>query len=205
MTVASALAAADRSILVQTGFRNKLINGNFDFWQRGTTQNLSGFRSDDRWANECVGSTIVHSRQEFAPDQTEVPGHPRYYSRTVVTSVTGANNYARKEQRIEDIGTLAGKTATLTFWARASAVRNLSVDLAKRWGLGVFAFETPQKFALTTSWKKYTLRFDVSALLSTVSGGSGLTLVHRTTPARTLWGINPAPSILRGRRSKRAL
>lgn len=141
--------------------RNKIINGNFDIWQRGVSQTTSSYGSDDRWYNENSGSTKTHSQQAFTLGQTEVPGEPTYYSRTVVTSVAGVGNYAVKFQRIESVRTLAGKNATLTFWAKADAAKNIAVEFAQGFGAG----GTPsggivgigsQLVALTATWQKFT-------------------------------------------------
>src|SRR5574343_522912 len=105
-------------------FRNKIINGNFDIWQRGTSQTLSGYGSNDRWYNINNGSTKTNSRQSFTPGQTEVSNEPKYFFRTVVSSVVGVSNYCNSTQFIEDVRTLAGKTATLSFWAKADSSKN---------------------------------------------------------------------------------
>src|SRR5574338_1498024 len=73
-------------------FRNKIMNGNFDIWQRGTSQTSAGYGSADRWAFNNTGSTKTTSRQTFALGQTDVPNNPTYFSRTVVSSVAGAGN-----------------------------------------------------------------------------------------------------------------
>jgi hypothetical protein len=70
--------------------RNKIINGNFDIWQRGTNQTANGYGSADRWACTSIGTTKSISRQGFAPGQTEVPGNPKYFMRHVVSSVADA-------------------------------------------------------------------------------------------------------------------
>lgn len=152
-----------------TGFRNKIINGNFDVWQRATSQTSNGYGSDDRWLNGNIGSTKTHSRQNFVLGQTEVPGNPQFYSRTVVTSVAGAANYVQKAQRIEYVKTLSGKTATLSFWAKADAAKNIAVHLRQGFGTGGSPSATvdgigTQLILLSTSWAKYTITFNVPSI-----------------------------------------
>lgn len=174
MSKATALAAADNGLLVQQSFRNKLINGNFDFWQRNITQSVTGMKSDDRWHNEFSGTTCVHTREAFATNQTEVPNFPVYFSRTVVSSVTGAANYARKIQKIEDVSTLAGKNFTLTFWAKANAPKNLAIDFVHRVSTGLHTYGQVTKLALTTSWKKYTVKGSIIPVGSFTGQRGGL-------------------------------
>ena len=109
-------------------FRNKIINGNFDIWQRGTsvTGVTSGQFVADRFKTLIFGSTADVSRQSFTLGQTDVPNEPTYYHRTVVTSVAGSANYCQLQQRIESVRTLAGQTATLSFWAKADASKNIA-------------------------------------------------------------------------------
>jgi hypothetical protein len=155
--------------------RNVLINGNFDIWQRGTSQTSDGYGSDDRWVNEHAGSTKTHSQQAFALGQTEVPGNPKYFSRTVVSSVAGASNYVVKYTRIESAATLAGQTATLSFWAKADAPKNMAVEFGQAFGSGgtpsprITALDVTT-IALTTSWKKYTVTVDIPSIAGKTLG-----------------------------------
>ena len=150
-------------------FRNKIINGNFDIWQRGTSQATGGYGSDDRWNNDNVGSTKTHSRQTFAPGQTDVPGNPTYFSRTtVVSSVVGAANRVLKSQKIEGVHTFAGQTVTLSFWAKADASKNIAIEFAQNFGTGgspstVVTFGTNTS-ALTSSWKKFTITLAIPSI-----------------------------------------
>jgi hypothetical protein len=142
-------------------FRNKIINGNFDFWQRGTTQSaFSGYGSDDRWVNSHAGSSKVHSQQAFTIGQTAVPNNPKYFSRTVVSSIAGASNFVVKAHYIEDVSKLSGKTLTLSFWGKADTNRNIAIDFSQYFG----STGSPSAqvnfgstiFALTSSWQKFT-------------------------------------------------
>lgn len=160
------------------GFRNKIINGDFDIWQRGTSQTGNAYGSDDRWLNDAVGTTHVHSRQDFTIGQTDVPTSAKHFSRTVVTSVAGAGNYAIKYQKIEGVRSLAGKTATITFWAKADAAKNIATSHTHFFGSGGSPSATinsflPQTHSLTTSWQKFSYTVDVPSISGKTLGTNG--------------------------------
>ena len=150
--------------------KNLLINGCFRIWQRATTQtSASSFGSDDRWGNSHNGSTKTHSRQAFTIGQTDVPGGPQYYSRTVVTSVAGAANQVHKYQAIEDVGVTAEKTITISFWAKADSAKNIATEFWQVFGAGGSSSVTGvgiATHALTTSWQRFT----ATATMPSVSG-----------------------------------
>ena len=152
-------------------FRNKLINGNFDIWQRGTSQTNSGFGSADRWHNEHNFSSKTASQQAFTNGQTDVPNNPKYYLRNVVTSSANDAAYVIVYQNIEGVETLAGKTVTLSFYAKADSNKNIATELVQAFGSG----GSPSSFnsainvtthSLTSSWQKFT----VTTTLSSISG-----------------------------------
>lgn len=150
-------------------FRNKIINGGFDIWQRGTSQTSNGYGSDDRWNNANSGSTKTASQQTFTVGQTDVPNNPRYWARTVVTSVAGASNYCLKYQSIENVATLSGQTATLSFWAKADASKNMAVEFYQGFGTGgspstVVSGIGVTTCALTTSWKYFTVTVSIPSI-----------------------------------------
>lgn len=157
--------------------RNRVINGSFDVWQRGTSQTAASYGSDDRWLNANFGSTKVASQQTFTLGQTDVTGNPKYYSRTVVTSVAGAPNYALKRQSIEDVTTFSGETATLTFWAKADANKNIAVELYQNFGTGGspsgLVFLPAQTVPLTSAWVKHSLTFDIPSMSGKTLGTGG--------------------------------
>jgi len=155
--------------------KNKLINGNFDIWQRGNTQTVSGYGSDDRWYNGSSGSTKVHSQQAFTLGQVEVPGNPTYFSRTVVTSVAGTGNYCCKTQAIESVVTVSGKTVTLSFWAKADSIKSIGVEFLQCFGGGGSPSSTISGIGtsvinLTASWKKYTVSAQIPSVLGKTLG-----------------------------------
>ena len=150
------------------GMRNAIINGNFDIWQRGTS--FTGGYGSDRWITNVNGSTAVTSRQAFTLGQTDVPGEPTYFSRTVVTSVANAANYAQLVQLIEDVRTFANQQITVSFWAKADASKPISVQMGQRFGSGgspsTDVYFGVTKTPIGTSWQKIA----ITATVPSISG-----------------------------------
>jgi hypothetical protein len=90
-----------------TGYRNKLINGNFDIWQRGTSfANPSSAYTADRWFANGTASTVAQT--------TAVVGYGTYAAAITASSAT---NSLLLSQAIEsfDVDELKGKTVTFSF------------------------------------------------------------------------------------------
>lgn len=166
------LKVQGQNVSPYSGFKNYIINGNFDIWQYGLSQTSSGYGSADRWLNSNDGSTKTVSIQ--ITNKTE-PFNSIKYIRTVVSSVAGANSAVAMQQRVEWVNTLAGKTATLSFWAKADSNKNLAVDFAQYFGSGgtpsaIIEGISATKFAITSSWTKYTLTVDIPSIAGKVVG-----------------------------------
>jgi hypothetical protein len=151
------------------GFRNAIINGNFDIWQRGTSFTASNY-GVDRWRNNIGGSsTCTMSRQAFTLGQTDVPGEPTYFCRMAVTSVANSASFITLQQRIEGVRTFAGQTVTVSFWAKADASKPIAVELGQNFGTGgspssgVTSIGTT-KVTLSTSWQKVTVTANVPSI-----------------------------------------
>lgn len=152
-------------------FRNKIINGNFDIWQRGISLASGTWERflADRFLNTSVGSTYTVSQQPFTLGQNNVPNEPTYFHRTVVTSSAGNGNYASFAQRIESVKTLANKNVTLSFYAKADSNKQMSVDFAQEFGTGGSPSSQVngigvQKINLTTSWQKFTVTVGIPSI-----------------------------------------
>ena len=158
--------------------RNKIINGNFDIWQRGTSFTASGYTCD-RWRLDTFGGAgTTLTRQAFTLGQTDVPDNPDYYLRAVTTTDSSADAGTILSQRIEDVKTFSGQTITVSFYAKADAVKNINIELRQDFGSGgspssQIAATTPQKFALSTTWTKYTKTFSIASISGKTLGTSG--------------------------------
>lgn len=166
-----ALTSVSTGMVNNFSRKNIIINGNFDVWQRGTSQTSSGYGSADRWSNTHSGSTKTCSQQTFTIGQTAIPNNPKYFLRTVTTTANSTGNWVIQSQRIEDVTRFSGKTLTLSFWAKADANRNIATEFVQDFGTGgtpsdrVYALGVVT-CALTTSWQKFT----VTVTLPSVSG-----------------------------------
>tara|TARA_R110000851_G_scaffold275824_1_gene428570 strand:+ start:30685 stop:31782 length:1098 start_codon:yes stop_codon:yes gene_type:complete len=158
--------------------RNLIINGDFSVWQRGISQTSSGYGSDDRGFNINSGSTKVHTQQTFTLGQTDVPNNPKYYSRTVVTSVANVANFVIKNHLIEGVHKTAGKTVTISFWAKADAAKNIAVELTQNFGSGGSPSSAVNgigvsTIALTTSWALQTISVAMPSITGKTLGTNG--------------------------------
>ena len=138
-----------------------LDNGDFQIWQRATSQTSSDLGSDDRWVNGNSVTTKTHSRQTFTLGQTDVPGNPKYYSRTVVTTGSTAASFCTKYQRILKVTRFSGKTITLSFWAKADSSKNIATEFLQVFGTGGSPSSAVTEigvttYSLTSSWQYFT-------------------------------------------------
>jgi hypothetical protein len=161
-----------------SGFRNAIINGNFDIWQRGTSFNAATTEyGSDRWVKALNGSTCTLSRQSFSLGQTDVPNEPTYFCRLAVTTSAGANNNVILSQRIESVRSFAGQSATISFYAKADAAKPIALEFVQFFGTGgspssVITSIGSQKFNLTTSWQKFTATISVPPISGKTIGSN---------------------------------
>jgi hypothetical protein len=184
-----------------TAGKNKIINGDFGVWQRGTSfTNPAAFSylvDRWRWGTDGTGSTTVFSRQTFTPGAAPVTGYEGIYflrwDRSVTT--TGAT-YDDFYQPIENVQTGANQTVTISFWAKAAAAKTLTLVLAQNFGSGGSAqvSTTAGTASVTTSWQRFTLTVALPSISGkTVGTGSSLGFVFRaplnTTFTFDIWGV----------------
>lgn len=148
---------------VESGM-NYCSNANFYYAQRSSSHSAFGYGSLDRWQLRELGTNTTMSQESFVTGQTDVPESPRYFMRNVVSSVVGVGNYANSEQRIEFVETLNGNEVTYSFWAKADAAKDISIEFRQNFGTsGSPSSEVDslgiQKFTLSTTWQFFTHTF----------------------------------------------
>ena len=152
---------------------NVIINGAFDFWQRGTSSSTAGYLAD-RWASQITGgSGYTQSRQALGLDVSQTTTGGEFFYRHQHTAGTNAGDLAVITTKIEDVRTLAGRTATLSFWATADSARSLSVELGQNFGTGgsttVNAIGVT-KLNVTTTLTRYTVTVNIPSIVGRTIG-----------------------------------
>lgn len=183
--------------------KNKIINGDFEVWQRGSSFSNPANEAylADRFniVFDGSGSTRTVSRQTFTPGTAPVAGYEgEYFIRMAQTVAGSGGTYLGFNQRIEDVRTFAGQTVTLSFWAKADATRTILPNLQQNFGSGGSAtVNITSGFTstnLTTSWARYTFTVSVPSISGKTVGTSSFLQLFFGFAANTvqtvdIWGV----------------
>ena len=180
--------------------KNKIINGDFGIWQRGTSFTTGGGFLADRWRYDNDGSgTRAQSQQTFTPGTAPVAGYEGQYFQRVAHTVAGSGaTYNSLAQAIEDVRTLAGQTATISFWVKAAANTTLpAVKVNQNFGSGgssLVSTSVTTNIAVTTSWQRFSYTVSVPSVSGkTIGTSSFLNLVIdlplNATYTLDFWGV----------------
>jgi hypothetical protein len=198
------------------GFRNLIINGGFDIWQRGTSftnpASSTGFTADRFFpVYDGSGATRIISQGQFDPyvsgasiTATPPPGTGADYFLRWNQSVAGTGGtYNILYNRIEDVRLIAGQQVTLSFYAKAGASLTMpTIDIEQYFGSGgspsanVYTTVT-SNVAVTTSWQRFSYTFSVPSAAGKVIGSnanSSFTSIRLWLPSNAtftfdIWGV----------------
>ncbi len=178
-------------VTIAAGLRNKVLNGQLGIWQRGTSfsgptgfANNTVFIAADRWNTSGrggapaipIGNITVNQIDQvaFLPGQSDVPNDPLFYlQRQVIIIGGGTTDASILGSLIEDVRTLNGQRATLSFWAKGDP-GDLAVNMGQRFGVGgSLGNITPEEsFSLTPVWQKYVFFFDIPSIAGKTLGAA---------------------------------
>lgn len=170
------------------GFKNKIINGSFDIWQRGTS--FLGVSTNaytaSRWQMNPSGGIMDITQQSFALGQTDVPGEPEFFFRF---ECTAADDSVGVIHKVEGVRTLAGETCTLSLYAKADTTRTFKRMLRQYFGTGGAPsgdvdLDNVSDITLSTGWQKFTANFDLASI-------SGKTMGTDENDYLSLFLVNP--------------
>jgi hypothetical protein len=178
--------------------KNKIINGDFGIWQRGTSfTGTGGAYTSDRWVNDYFDGSpsFTVSRQTFTPGTAPVAGYEGSFFLRQSISSTGGANIINLTQKIEDARTLAGQTVTLSFWAKTDSARALSLVAFQGMGTGGTGGTTNvQTVFPNTSWTRFSWTFAIGSLTGATFGtNSYVQITFRQAIAAgsvlDIWGV----------------
>jgi hypothetical protein len=169
---------------------NHIINGNFDFWQRGTSlpSGTGNRKIADRFNENCSISTCAVSRQTLTQPSSNL-FNAAYFHRASIASGNTSSSIAVTQHFIEDVTKLAGKTVTISFWAKADSNKNISLEMQQNFGTGgspsagVIGIGV-QKFSISTSWQKITHTVTLPFINGKTLGTNG---IQTTTTRLNIW------------------
>jgi hypothetical protein len=182
--------------------KNKIINGAFNVWQRGTSfaSPASGTYTADRFkfSADGSGSTRTLSQQTFTPGTAPVAGYEsQFFFRFAQTVAGTGGSFNVLQQLIEDVRTFAGQTVTISFWAKAAAATSITTGFDRNYGSGGSGSEFgigAATHTLTTSWVRYTNTVSLASVSGkTIGAGSYLTtsfgMPNNATFTVDIWGV----------------
>jgi hypothetical protein len=180
--------------------KNKIINGDFGIWQRGTTFNSIGnfaYAADRTRISYDGSGTHNVTQQTFTPGAAPYAGYEgKFFFRFTQSTAGSGASYNRFTFSIEDVQTLAGQTATLSFWAKAGSAQTITTCLAQNFGTGGSTeLETSAiSHNLTTSWQRFSTTISVPSISGKTIGASNQVLVYFKMPLNVaesydFWGI----------------
>jgi hypothetical protein len=181
--------------------KNKIINGDFGIWQRGTTLTTPAGSTylADRWLIGYDGTAptaSVYNQQTFTLGTAPVAGYEgTYFARTTVTT-KGSNTRTGLAQRVESVRTFAGQTVTFSFYAKADTTRTGAVQVIQSFGSGGSTAVTvvDSAISLTSAWQRFTTTVSITSIAGkTIGAGDYIAFIvyHNSADGSSLdlWGV----------------
>jgi len=158
--------------------KNKIINGDFGIWQRGTSFSGVGgyaiYNAADRFNISSTGGSSTVSQQAFTYGTAPVAGYESQYFMRLATAAS-AMTYFDIAQKIEDVRTFAGQTITMSFWVKSNVATTLVPQIIQQFGTSGSTQVTTNgtTFTTTTSWTRYSATIAVPSIAGkTIGAGS---------------------------------
>lgn len=150
-----------------SAFRNVIMNGGFELWERGTPITPStGLAFADRWRSDfdVAGTRTAQAITDltaanFIPEmlQNRLTSFMRY---AITVAPVGATSNVI-QQRVENIYTLQGGPVVLSFYARAaSSITLTGISLAHNYGTGgspssQVVYTLASSLTVDATWRRY--------------------------------------------------
>lgn len=153
--------------------KNRLINGNFDVFHRGSFGNVTAAAvyTADRWVCSSSAAGVTSNWEIGTPAPGEIKGAKRFLGFNVVP---GAQS-AWMGQHVENVESLANGKATTSFFMRSSvAGKKVGVMIQQVFGSGGSATIAVEGAVITlgTAFAKHTVTFNVPSISGKTIGAN---------------------------------
>jgi len=146
------------------GFRNHIINGDMRIAQRGTSflGLTAGQYTLDRWTCTASGATMDIAQLDDSDSFKDAGASGEFYLRYIAS---GSADFWSLRQKVENVWTLANKTATLSFFMHGDVGLTLQVAVVQNFdSVEADVTALDQDVTLDGNYTKYTFTFDVPAV-----------------------------------------
>ena len=164
-------AYAPRAATIPISSPNYIINGAMEINQRGTVTTTNGvLNTIDRFYNYSNGTgTFTYAQQDLGPAEVVDSAFNFTKAWKIQTPASlGTSTAITFGQKIENVSTLAGGKATLSFWARATLpVTLFSIVARQNFGSGgstAVSATAASSVSLGSAWTKYVYTFDIPSI-----------------------------------------
>jgi len=172
-------AAAFAGYLDNLPNRNRIINGLFDIWQRGTSfaAIATGTYTADRWVytQTGAGGTRSVSQQSNALGTLVGGMQAKQFLRMDIT-VLGSATAQTIGQRIEDVRTFAGETVSISCMIKGTLTGAVTLNLLQNFGTGGSPSATVTTavgtYTPTASWVRKTFTVAVPSISGKTLGST---------------------------------
>ena len=180
------ITSDDQKYLTSEGafsFRNKIVNGSMMINQRGYAGSINAYLAD-LWVidTDTTGGTYESGQGTFPLGQElEECANYVYMTRTAASS---GGSWTSLGTWVEDVRTFAGKTVTLSFWAKSVYKTNVTVGIFQRFGSGGSAevSHVLDKLPVSDQWTKYTFTTQLTSVAGKTIGTNNQLLIAFSFP-----------------------
>lgn len=173
--------------------KNKVINGDFGIWQRGTSFSGSLTYTADRFVGYSDASQ-TYSRQSFTAGTAPVAGYEGQYFWRGTKGGTGT--FISLYQLIEGVRTFAGQTVTISFWTKADSAQTLYIRPVQNFGTGgsTGVIADTVSVSVGTSWSRVSATITFPSIAGKTIGANNHILletyiVNNGSLVWDVWGV----------------
>jgi len=196
-----------------SGSKNRIINGDFEIWQRGTSVTFldgsTNFYLADRWSGTAEYQKARHQRVSIADTYSGMVTRYALRASSSTTAQAASGTRITLGQKIENVNMydLRGKTVTASFWVKFSAatVSSSTATAYGNWSAyfgfptsvdATFATTSPitgvgtlqlANGALPTTWTKYSITATVPSNAGNIDLRFLFANLGNTASADTVW------------------